>query len=368
MKKIIAAAGIAVLALQLMNQPAHAKAKSSSAKPKASSGGRASIPDRTGLPYLGAIVVNADTGEVVFEENADAECYPASIIKLMDLLIIMDKVKQGSVKLDDKVTATAESSRIGGSQVYLKENEVFTIDELLYALMVQSANDAATALAIHVGGSTETFARMMQEKANALGMKQTTFHTVHGLPPSKNQDPDVSSPRDLVLLAREVLKYPDALRYTSTQVHGFRNDTYEMRNHNHLLGNVSGCDGLKTGYFRLGGYSIIATAKRGGNRFIAVVVGSKDKKVRDAKARELLSNAFAKVPSNPAPTPVLAADVSQPQVAQQPAPAEKPAKSKGAGKKIFFLIVLVAAGGVVFYMMRSKKGNPPPPGVHYQLK
>ncbi len=364
MKKIIAVAGIVFLSLQLAQPTAHAKSKSSS-KP---SSGRASIPDRTGLPYLGAIVVNADTGEVVFEENADAQCYPASIIKLMDLLIILEKIKQGSIKPDDKVTATAEASRIGGSQVYLKENEVFTIDELLYALMVQSANDAATALAIHVGGSTETFAGMMQEKANALGMKQTTVHTVHGLPPSKNQEPDVSSPRDLVLLAREALKYPDALRYTSTQVHGFRNDTYEMRNHNHLLGNVSGCDGLKTGYFRLGGYSIIATAKRGGTRFIAVVVGSKDKKVRDAKARELLSNAFAKAPSQPAPTPALAANVSQPQTAQQPAPEEKPTKSRRGGKKIFLLIILVIAGGAIFYMMRSRKGNPPPPGVHYQLK
>lgn len=359
MKKIIAVAGVAFLSFNLAHTTAHAK-------PRSSSGGRASIPDRTGLPYLGAIVVNADTGEVVFEENADAPCYPASIIKLMDLLIIMEKIKQGALKLDDKVTATAEASRIGGSQVYLKEHEVFTIDELLYALMVQSANDAATALAIHAAGSTEAFVGMMQEKANAIGMKQTTFHTVHGLPPSKNQEPDVSSPRDLVLLAREVLKYPDALKYTSTQVRGFRNDTYEMRNHNRLLGNVSGCDGLKTGYFRLGGYSIVATAKRSGNRFIAVVTGSKEKRVRDAKARELLSNAFAKAPSKPAPTPALAAGVSQPQTAQQAAPKQG---SKGTGKKIFLLLViLIAAGGVVFHKVYLKKGNPPPPGVHYQLK
>lgn len=362
MKKIIAGAGVAILALQLMNQTAHAKPKSSS--------GRASIPERTGLPYLGAIVADAETGEVVFEENADAPCYPASIVKLMDMLIITEKIKQGSLKLDDKVTATADASRTGGSQVYLKEHEVFTIDELLYALMVQSANDAAVALAIHAAGSTDAFAGMMQEKANAIGMKQTTFHTVHGLPPSKNQEPDVSSPRDLVLLAREVLKYPDALRYTSTQAHGFRNDTYEMRNHNKLLGNVGGCDGLKTGYFRLGGYSIVATAKRGGNRFIAVVVGSKDKKVRDAKARELLSNAFAKASSKPTPLPALeaAANVAQPNAAQQAAPEEKPAASRGAGKKIFFLFILVVAGGVAFYMVWFRKGNPPPPGVHYQLK
>ncbi|MEJ2744131.1 MAG: D-alanyl-D-alanine carboxypeptidase [bacterium] len=357
MQKIVAAAGVLFLSFYLTHTTAHAKPRSSS--------GRANIPSRTGLPYLGAIVVDADTGEVVFEENADAQCYPASIVKLMDLLIIMERIKQGSLKLDDKVSVNADASRMGGSQVYLKEHEVFTIDELLYALMVQSANDAAVALAIHAAGSTDAFVNTMQEKANALGMQDTTFHTVHGLPPAQNQEPDVSSPRDLVLLAREVLKYPDVLRYTSTQVRGFRDDTYEMRNHNRLLGNVSGCDGLKTGYFRLGGYSIIATAKRSVNRFIAIVIGSKEKRVRDAKARELLSNAFAMAASRPTPAPTLEAVVSQ---TQQSAPEEESSKSWGVGKKLLFPIILVVAGGVVIYMVWFRKGNPPPPGIHYRLK
>jgi len=361
MKKLLAVSSVLFLACHFALPAALAKSKAAS--------GRARIPERTGTPYLGAIVANADTGEVVFEDNADAQCYPASIIKLMDLLLIEEKIQQHTLTLSDKVPVTADASRIGGSQVYLKEKEVFPLEELLYALSVQSANDAATALAIHIAGSTESFVGMMQEKSDALGMKQTKFHTVHGLPPAKDQEPDVSSPRDLVALARALLKYPDVLRYTSTQVRGFRNGKMEMRSHNRLLGNYDGCDGLKTGYFKLGGYSIVATAKRGGNRFIAAVVGAKEKKVRDAKARELLSKAFAKAPSKPAAALTPEASASQPQAAQRPPQAEKPARSRGVAKKTFLLVLVVAVGGALYGVWR-RKGTPPtpPPSIHYQLK
>ena len=361
MKKTIMLAGALLLLCQFAIPSASAKSQSGS--------GRARIPDRTGTPYLGAIVVNAETGEVVFEDNADATCYPASIIKLMDLLLIEEKIQQNTLKLSDNVPVTAEAARTGGSEVWLKEKEVFPFEELLYALIVQSANDAAVALAIHIAGSTESFVGTMQGKADALGMKQTKFHTVHGLPPAKGQEPDVSSPRDLVMLARELLKYPDALRYTSTQARGFRNGAMEMRSHNHLLGSVDGCDGLKTGYFKLGGYSIVATAKRGGTRFIAVVVGSKEKKIRDAKARELLSKAFAKAPPKPAATPALDAGSRQAQAARRLPKTEKPARPGAAAKKIFLLVIVVVLGATLYCVWR-RKGTPPspPPGVHYQLK
>ncbi|HOI41973.1 MAG TPA: serine hydrolase, partial [Elusimicrobiales bacterium] len=168
-----------------------------SLRPPAAAAARAEIPPRTGSPYVGAIVVDAETGGTVFEENADAECYPASIVKLMDLLIILERVGEKSLDLQEPVTTTAETSRIGGSQVYLAENETFTVEELLYALMVQSANDAAVALALHVAGSTEGFVRLMQEKADKLGMTSTRFASVHGLPPDKGKEPDLSTPRDL---------------------------------------------------------------------------------------------------------------------------------------------------------------------------
>jgi len=163
-------------------------------------------------PYLGAIVVNAADGKAIFEDGADAKGYPASVLKLMDLLIILEKIQQGALKLDDPVTVTAEASKIGGSQVYLAEKETFTVDEMLYALMVQSANDAATALAIHVAGTKDAFVELMNQKAKELGMTGTTFQSVHGLPPGPGQLPDVTTARDLAILCRELLKYPDTLR------------------------------------------------------------------------------------------------------------------------------------------------------------
>lgn len=361
MKKTFMLAGALLLLYQFAIPSSFAKKKSGS--------GRARIPDRTGTPYLGAIVVNAETGDVVFEDNADAQCYPASIVKLMDLLLIEENIQQHTLTLSDTVPVTADAARIGGSEVWLKEKEIFPLEELLHALIVQSANDAAVALALHIAGSTESFVGMMQEKADALGMKQTQFHTVHGLPPDKGQEPDVSSPRDLVMLARALLKYPDALRYTSTQVRGFRDGTMEMRSHNRLLGSFDGCDGLKTGYFKLGGYSIVATAKRGGTRFIAVVVGSKEKKVRDTKARELLSRAFAKAPPKPAATPALEAGARQAQAAQRPPTTEKPARPGAAAKKIFLLAIVVVVSAALYCVWRRKWTPPtPPPGIHYQLK
>jgi D-alanyl-D-alanine carboxypeptidase (penicillin-binding protein 5/6) len=256
-------------------------------------------------PYLSAIVVDAASGKVIFEDNADAVGYPASVLKLMDLLIILEKVQQGVLKLEDRVKVTAEASKIGGSQVYLAEKEEFSIDELLYALMIQSANDAATALAIHIGGSKDGFVQLMNEKARALGMTHTSFTSVHGLPPSAGQDPDVTTARDLAILGRALAKFPEAFRYTSTQVRMFRNNTFEMRNHNKLLGAVEGVDGFKTGYYGAAGFTIVATAQRNGARVIAVVMGSATRQVRDAKAAELIAKGFLDIPRVDVPPPAV---------------------------------------------------------------
>ncbi len=269
----------------------------------ASGATRAAIETRSATPCLGAIVIDADTGQVLFADGADAKGYPASVLKLMDLLIILDRVAAHKLSLQEPVKVTATAARMGGSQVYLKEHEVFTVDELLYALMVQSANDAAAALAIHVAGSTEGFVALMNERAQSLGMKATEFHSIHGLPPGENQQPDVTSARDLARLCRELLKHPDALRYTSTRERGFREGAFVMRNHNGLLHTVEGCDGLKTGYFRAAGYSIAATARRGDTRLVAIVLGSVDKKTRDGKAAELLAAGFLKAPAKEALPP-----------------------------------------------------------------
>jgi len=255
-------------------------------------------------PYSGAIVIDAATGKVLFENNADVKGYPASITKLMVLLVILEAVEAHHLTLDEPVTVTAKASKIGGSQVYLKQGEVFPVDELLYALMVESANDAATALAIRCAGSKEAFVELMNKRAQEIGMKDTIFRSVHGLPPGRGQLPDISTPRDIAKLCRELLKKPSALRYTSTKQRLFRANAAEpfvMRNHNQLLRNTEGCDGLKTGYFRAAGFSIAATASKKDQRVVAVVFGALNGRVRDAKAKEMLTKGLNELVMNASP-------------------------------------------------------------------
>jgi len=314
------------------------------------------IEQKSADPYLGAIVVDADTGQVLFEDRSDTVGYPASALKLMDLLIILDKIKTGSMKLDDKITITAEVSKIGGSQVYLKENEIFTVDELLYALMIQSANDAATALAIQAAGSKDGFVVLMNQRARELGMKSTVFHSIHGLPPAKDQSPDVTTARDLARLARELLKYPETLKYTSCKERGFRDDKFIMRNHNHLLGAFAGCDGMKTGYFKNAGYSIAATAKRGNARVIAVILGSKTKKTRDQKASELLSKGLTMLAQKQTLT-----QAAQPATNQAPAQVEQPREKRSKGRTAWVIVsgvlLLILAAGAYLVFFRPPKNK-----------
>jgi D-alanyl-D-alanine carboxypeptidase (penicillin-binding protein 5/6) len=277
---------------------AAATAKSNAASPAAKSPrGRRIARD----PWLGAIVLDAATGKVLYEDQADAKGYPASVLKLMDLLIILEKIEQKQLSLQDQVPVSAKASHTGGSRVWLKEKESFTVDEMLYALMIQSANDAAVALAEKVAGSTDGFIELMNRRAKELGMNSTVFHSVHGLPPGKGQEHDVTTARDLSILCRELLKHPDTLRYTSVRARPFRPDvaghTVNMTAHNHLLGHVEGCDGLKTGYITASGFSIAVTAARHGQRVIVIVFDSTTLKVRDAKAAELLAKGFAALPA-----------------------------------------------------------------------
>ena len=250
-------------------------------------------------PYLGAIVTDAATGAVLFEDNADARGFPASITKLMTFAVVMDQVEGGRISLNDPITVSAEAARTGGSQVYLKQGEVFSVDDLLHALMIQSANDAAVALAAHTAGSREAFVELMNAKARALGMTSTAFHSPHGLPPGKGQQPDTTTARDLAVLSRELIRHGKVLRYSSVKERPFREvaaEPFIMRNHNGLLTAFPGCDGLKTGFFSAGGFSLAATAERNGRRVIAVVLGSEQRVVRDVKARELLERGFAAQP------------------------------------------------------------------------
>lgn len=351
--------------------------------PAAWAAARAPVSSLAQDPYASALLIEAESGKVLFEANADAKIYPASVLKLMVLSVLLDRIEQGALRLDEAVQVTVEAAKTGGSQVYLDPKEQFPVEELLYALMVQSANDAAVALATHVAGSKEGFVALMNQKAQALGMKNSRFHSVHGLPPSEGQQPDITTARDMTLLCRALVKKPEALQYTSTQTRGFRGDTFIMRNHNKLLGQVAGVDGLKTGYYQAAGFSIAATALRGGVRMIAVVMGSKDRKIRDAKTIELINKGFTLIPPKPelvgtapAPTPAQAKpDSSGPTFATAPdtgslgtpegqeiASAGSPGKGASnwgtllIGIGIGFLLFLLAFAGSVLFMKRRGGG------------
>jgi D-alanyl-D-alanine carboxypeptidase len=268
-------------------------------------------------PYKGAIVMDAASGQVLFEDHADEIGPPASVTKLMTFLVVQNRIASGALTLQSPVTITREDERVAmlrdSTNVRLKEGEVFPIDELLYALMIQSANDAANALAHAAGGSRAAFVEMMNAKARELGLIHTSFHSPNGLPPPHGQLPDVTSPRDLALLSRYLLLHTNILRYTSVRARpfgvGVRVQIVAMTNHNHLLGRIMGCDGLKTGFTNGAGFCLAATAHRGNHRIIAVIMGSSDAKSRDLKMAELIEKGFARLPAGaafdnfPPPTP-----------------------------------------------------------------
>ena len=273
-------------------------------------------------PYVSALVIDAETGKTLIDENSTLTAYPASVLKIMVLLVVLEEIEKGSLSLSEMVQVTPEAARMGGSQVYLDPKEQFSVEDLLYALIIQSANDAAVALAIHISGSKESFVALMNERAAALGMKDTRFYSVHGLPPSKGQQVDITTARDLSILAMKLAERNETYKYTGTREREFRNGDFIMRTHNHLLKSVDGCDGFKTGYFTAAGFSVVATAKRKGVRLIVVVLGSKDRKVRDAKATELFTKGFriatARAGIEPQPSATKAQQVQK--VQKVPAP------------------------------------------------
>lgn len=284
-------------------------------------------------PYNGAIVIDASDGRVLFEDGADRPGYPASMLKLMDLFVILDRVEDGRLRLDETVAVTKEAYDMGGSQVWLDPRESFPLEELVYALMVQSANDAAMALAIHVGGSREGFVRLMNEKARELGLSAVTqFQSPHGLPPGEGQRPDMTTPRDFAKLCQALLAaHPETVKYTSVIQRPFRPDAEKpviMGNHNALLGTFPGCDGLKTGWIRASGYCLAATVQRDGRRVISVMMGSATKSANIAKTKELINRWLPEAARATAAAPEPAAAVVAPVAAPEAALADDQAQGE----------------------------------------
>lgn len=287
-------------------------------------------------PYVGAISVDAATGRVLFEDHADAEAYPASVTKLMTLLLVMDDVKAGKYGLDDQVAATAEAYNSEPSWVGIKVGETMSVRDLCTVLMVESANDAAIVLGVKSAGSFSAFVARMNARAAELGMTHTKYFNPNGLPPVSNKGRrypwksfNVSTARDQMRLARVLVTRPDVLRMTSVKTcdliktaTGYRvsvtrrtNEPLRetavgvgekvvkaMRNHNNVMRteklkivNPDGreaVDGLKTGYINAGGSSIVLTGTRKGKRAIVVVLGSSSSGERDAKAQSLMMDAL----------------------------------------------------------------------------
>ena len=239
--------------------------------------------DTTGKGYTAAYMIEPSTGRVLVSENADQMLPTASMAKMMTCLIAMEEIKAGRLKLDTQVTISAFVSHMGGSRIYAKQGQVFPMQTLLLATMVQSANDAATAIGEQIAGSEQNFAELMNARAKQLGMTHSIFYDPHGLPNAKDPKAiDQASAHDLAVLATELMKYPLMRQYAKTPWAPFANGTFTsgLTNPNHLI-NPKKQDyypyatGIKTGFSAPAGYCVTASAEKNGMTLIAVVMGAK---------------------------------------------------------------------------------------------
>jgi len=243
--------------------------------------------------YKAALLADAESGRILHHDRMHQKLYPASLVKMMVALIALEEIESGRISLQDSVKISRWASKIGGHQVYLKQGEIFQFSELMKATVIGSANDASVAVAEHVLGSVKVFIKRMNARASELGMKKTRFYSVHGLPPGRAQQLDVSSAYDLYLLALELLKHPQYLRWSSTRLETFRNGTFQLLNTNHrLIKSYKGMEGMKTGYHRRAGFNLVSSAKRGGQRYISIVLGAKKSRLRSKATRHLLDYGF----------------------------------------------------------------------------
>ena len=234
-----------------------------------------------------AILINMDTGKVLFEKNADMSIPPASLTKVMSMFLTMDAVSAKRLTMDEKIRITPAASTVGGSSMHLRNGERVAVRQLLTGAAVASGNDAITALALRVGGNERQFVRAMNQKANSIGLKRTEFKNPTGLPAAGQR----TTPRDMATLTRAYLRaHPGAQSFHSTRVFMHRNR--QMANTNALLGSVRGVNGLKTGWTVASGYNLIVTAQRGGTRLIAVVMGGTSRNARDYMAERLIEAGF----------------------------------------------------------------------------
>lgn len=237
-----------------------------------------------------AVLMEKETGTVLYEQSAHDKMEPASVTKIMTLLLVMEAIDNGSLSADDMVTVSAYAASMGGSQVYLKEGEQMTVHDLLKAVAVASGNDASVALAEHLAGSEEAFVERMNQRAAELGMKDTCFVNCTGLPAAGH----LTSAYDIALMSRElILKHPSIREYTTIWMDSLRNGQFQLANTNKLIRFYEGATGLKTGSTDSAGFCLSATAERDGMELIAVVLHCSSSDARSAAASSLLNYGFA---------------------------------------------------------------------------
>ena len=238
-----------------------------------------------------AIIIEASTGKIIYEKNANERLAMASMTKMMTLLLIMENIENGNLKFDEMVTTSANAAGMGGSQIFLQVGEQMSVDDLLKGICIASGNDAAVAMAERIGGTEENFIKMMNDKVIELGLKNTNFTNSYGF----DADEHYSSAYDMAMIAKELVKHTKILEYSGTYEDYLRKDTnnsFWLVNTNKLVRYYSGVDGLKTGYTGKAMYCLTATAKKNNMRLITVVMGEPNSSIRSSETSSMLDYGF----------------------------------------------------------------------------
>lgn len=246
--------------------------------------------DGLGIAAPAAILIEKETGTVIYEKDADKQMQPASVTKVMTILLIVEAVECGKITLDDNVTVSAYAAGMGGSQIFLEEGEVMTVRDMLKSIVISSANDAAVAMAEHLAGTESAFAALMNQRAEELGMENTTFCNCTGL---LDQPEHLTTARDIALMSAELIKHDWIKEYTTIWMDTVRNGEFGLSNTNKLIRYYNGATGLKTGFTSTARYCLSATAERDGVEYIAVVLGCETSAERFENAKTLLSYGFS---------------------------------------------------------------------------
>ena len=257
-----------------------------------------------------AVLMDTETGTVIYESNAHEPLAPASVTKVMTMLLVMEAIDSGRIHWDDTVTASETAAAKGGSQIYLKVGETMTVSDMVKSIAVSSANDCACAMAEHLAGSEAGFVEQMNQRAEELGMKDTHFVNCTGLDDAPEAAQHKTSAHDIALMSRQLLKnHPDIKKFTTIWMDTVRDGTFGLANTNKMVRFYNGCTGLKTGFTSGAGYCLSAAAERDGMELIAVVMGSTTSQERFAACKSMLDYGFANFALY---TPALQEDVSVP--------------------------------------------------------